>query len=258
VRLALPAPPERYKSKSQRARVSTEPWVEENLFCPSCPSPKLSATSTGTEAIDFVCPRCDETFQLKSQSHKLGRRIVDAAYDSMMRAIHRDATPNLLAMHYDADAWRVANLLLIPRFAFTSAAIEKRPPLSLHARRAGWVGCNIVLDAIPSDARIHVVREGSAASPSQVRRQYASLAPLAKLAVNKRGWTLDVLRAIESLHKSEFSLPEAYSTESHLAKLHPANRHIQPKIRQQLQVLRDLGFLKFLGGGRYRLRNTGL
>ena len=32
-----------------------------------------------------------------------------------------------------------------------------------------------------------------------------------------------------------------------------ANRNIQPKIRQQLQVLRDLGLLEFLGVGEYRL-----
>jgi hypothetical protein len=28
-----------------------------------------------------------------------------------------------------------------------------------------------------------------------------------------------------------------------LEKLHPDNRHIRDKIRQQLQVLRDMGFL---------------
>ncbi|HVH73148.1 MAG TPA: hypothetical protein VNB49_18840 [Candidatus Dormibacteraeota bacterium] len=32
-------------------------------------------------------------------------------------------------------------------------------------------------------------------------------------------------------------------------KLHLANRHIQPKIRQQLQVLRAVGLVKFLGRG---------
>ena len=29
--------------------------------------------------------------------------------------------------------------------------------------------------------------------------------------------------------------------------------HVRDKIRQQLQVLRDLGLLKFLGAGSYRL-----
>jgi type II restriction enzyme len=38
-----------------------------------------------------------------------------------------------------------------------------------------------------------------------------------------------------------------------LAKLHPHNAHVRDKIRQQLQVLRDLGLLEFLGGGSYYL-----
>jgi type II restriction enzyme len=77
--------------------------------------------------------------------------------------------------------------------------------------------------------------------------------PLANLSAEKRGWTLDVLNAISSLGKREFSLTEAYSFESELSNLHPANRHVRPKIRQQLQILRDLGLVEFLGNGRYRL-----
>ena len=187
-----------------------------------------------------------------------GRKIVDAAYASMMRAIQHDATPNLVALHYNPDTWQVMNVLLLPRFVFSASAIEKRPPLGPSARRAGWVGCNILLDALPAEARISIVRGGIVAKPSQVRQLYKDLRPLARLKVEKRGWTLDVLRAIESLGKHEFSLDDAYSAQTQLARLHPANRHIRPKIRQQLQVLRDLGFLRFLGRGRYRLRNTGL
>ena len=33
-----------------------------------------------------------------------------------------------------------------------------------------------------------------------------------------------------------------------------SRRNIRPRIRQQLQVLRDHHFLDFLGRGRYRLR----
>jgi hypothetical protein len=39
----------------------------------------------------------------------------------------------------------VENVILIPRFAFPLSAIEKRKPLAETARRAGWVGCNILL-----------------------------------------------------------------------------------------------------------------
>ena len=54
--------------------------------------------------------------------------------------------------------------------------------------------------------------------------------------------------------RPEFDLAEVYKSEEKLAKLHPANRHVRDKIRQQLQVLRDLGILEFLGRGEYRLR----
>jgi type II restriction enzyme len=62
------------------------------------------------------------------------------------------------------------------------------------------------------------------------------------------------LNVVRSLGKAEFSLADVYAFESKLARLHPNNRHVRPKIRQQLQVLRDLGLLQFLGGGDYRLR----
>jgi len=45
-------------------------------------------------------------------------------------------------------------LIFIPDFSFTLSAVERRKPLPSTARRAGWVGCNILLDRIPIDARI--------------------------------------------------------------------------------------------------------
>lgn len=52
--------------------------------------------------------------------------------------------------------------------------------------------------------------------------------------------------------KIRFTLADVYRYEDELARLHPRNRHVRDKIRQQLQVLRDLGIVEFLGGGRYR------
>jgi type II restriction enzyme len=79
------------------------------------------------------------------------------------------------------------------------------------------------------------------------------LCPLEKLQVEKRGWTLDVLQVVQSLGKLEFTLADVYAHAAALARLHPNNAHIRDKIRQQLQVLRDLGLLTFLGSGSYRL-----
>ena len=243
-----------YTSKAQRARIATEAWASTNLYCPNCSSRILDPSAANTPAIDFVCPKCAATYQLKALSSAFSRRIVDAAYSTMVRAIMEDRTPNLFAMHYEISNWVVENVILIPRFAFPLSAIEKRKPLAPTARRAGWVGCNILLHAIPPDARIKIVTDGMPVAPGVVREQYARIRPLAKLDTKQRGWTLDVLNVVRSLGKKEFDLAEVYESEEKLAKLHPANRHVRDKIRQQLQVLRGLGFLEFLGRGDYRMR----
>src|SRR5439155_22986991 len=68
-----------------------------------------------------------------------------------------------------------------------------------------------------------------------------------------RGWTADVLGCVRELRRSFFSLTDVYAFERRLARLHPRNRNIRPKIRQQLQVLRGHGVLEFLGNGQYRV-----
>ena len=171
-------------------------------------------------------------------------------------AIRENRTPNLFALHYDPVAWAVVNVFVVPHFAFPFSAIEKRKPLGPTARRAGWVGCNILLDAIPADAKIRIIKSGAVLPSERVRRQYARVRPLANLNVEQRGWTLDVLNAVHSLGKERFSLTDVYTREEELAQMHPSNRHIRDKIRQQLQVLRDLGLLEFLGAGRYYLRRA--
>jgi type II restriction enzyme len=93
-----------------------------------------------------------------------------------------------------------------------------------------------------------------------VRASYNQLRPLEKLQVEKRGWTLylegtkgDVLQVVQSLGTLEFTLADVCAHAAALAKLHPNNAHVRDKIRQQLQVLRDLDLLEFLGNGSYRL-----
>lgn len=76
-----------------------------------------------------------------------------------------------------------------------------------------------------------------------MRESFNRLRPIKELSVKERGWTLDVLKVVRSLGKSEFSNNDVYAFTSQLEKLHPNNRHVKDKIRQQLQVLRDRGFL---------------
>jgi type II restriction enzyme len=115
------------------------------------------------------------------------------------------------------------------------------------------VGCNILLNNIPVDGRIAVVSSGVAVGPSQVRREFNRTRPLSALSREMRGWTLDVLNVLRNLRKREISLADVYAFEQALQGIHPHNKNVRAKIRQQLQILRDLGFLRFMGQGQYRI-----
>jgi type II restriction enzyme len=148
----------------------------------------------------------------------------------------------------------VQNVVLVPSFGFSLACVEKRKPLSQSARRAGWIGCNILLSGIPSDFRISLVQNGIAVKKDEARRRYSALTEMQSLRVSSRGWLIDVWNAARSLRKVQFTLDEIYEKESDLSYLHPENHNIRPKIRQQLQIMRDMGVLKFMGGGIYQWR----
>lgn len=244
-----------YKSASQITRVLSEHWAAHNLYCPACDSNKLNQSPTNTPAIDLVCTKCNQVFQLKSSRRWNQNRIVDAAYSSMISAIRSDTLPNLVVMHY-TNTWRVWNVLLVPYFFFTETAIQQRRPLGPSARRAGWVGCNILLSEIPPDGKLHLVADGRITEVEEIRKQFSQVRIFSKLGADVRGWALDVLNAVRKINKAEFTLSEVYSFEGELAVAHPENRNIRPKIRQQLQELRDLGFLEFVRPGCYRLFGT--
>lgn len=243
----------KYKSGSQIARVLSEEWCKRELYCPACDSDRLTGSKPNHPAVDFSCAKCEQPFQLKSLRNLNPKKIVDAGYEAMVRAIRADRTPNLLVLHY-SNTWLVQNLLLIPKMFFSESVIEKRKPLALHARRAGWVGCNILLGEIPLDGKIAMISAGVPVLKKQVREEFSRVKQLAKLPPSLRGWTLDVLRAIRRLGKSDFSLQELYTFESELRALHPLNQNVRPKMRQQLQVLRDIGLINFQSPGNYRVR----
>ena len=230
-----------YKSPRQRIRVITESWGQDNLFCARCSSLVLRRLPPSTAGIDFVCPRCGDPYQLKSHAQPIGRRIPDAAYRVMRRLLREGAAPSIFALHYDIYRWTVRNLLLIPRFAISFSCLARRKPTLPKGRSKHWVGCDFALDKIPLDAKIPVVVEGKALPVSSVREKFMRLHPVQRQRWYNRGWTMDVLKIVRSLGKKDFLLTEVYASVDELHALHPGNRHIEDKIRQQLQRLRDLG-----------------
>ena len=63
---------------------------------------------------------------------------------------------------------------------------------------------------------------------------------------------MDILNCINKIDSITFSLEDIYSFEHELQNKYPQNHNVRPKIRQQLQLLRDKGFIGFLGNGTYR------
>jgi len=67
------------------------------------------------------------------------------------------------------------------------------------------------------------------------------------------GWMALTLEGCLLLKANEFSLDDLESLCLPLAeKRYPDNHHVRAKLRQQLQRLRDLGLVEFLGGGSYQ------
>jgi hypothetical protein len=69
-----------------------------------------------------------------------------------------------------------------------------------------------------------------------------------------KGWNYIVLKLIENHFKNiEFTLNEIYSFVPYFKTAYPKNNHIEDKIRQTLQNLRNKGMISFEGSGKYRL-----
>jgi HKD family nuclease len=65
------------------------------------------------------------------------------------------------------------------------------------------------------------------------------------------GWNLDIFKVIDKIDNNMFYLKDVYIFKKELQELHPENHTIEDKIRQQLQYLRDLDIIEFLGKGKY-------
>lgn len=241
-----------YKNQSQIARVITEKWVTDNIFCPRCGAEHIEHLANNRPVADFLCPKCSQIYELKSKSGFLGHEIADGSYQSMIKRIESDSSPDFFFMTYQKSTYTVKNFLIIPKHYFSPSIIKQRKPLASTARRAGWVGCNIDLSAIPSDGRIFIVKDGTEENKENVLKRLRKTAFLESTNTVSRGWLLDVMLCMDKLNKASFTLSEMYYFEKQLGAQHPDNKNVRAKIRQQLQMLRDKGYIEFCGKGVYR------
>ena len=248
-----------YKSASQIARVVTERWAADNLYCLACASDRLDPLRPNASVTDFRCIGCSARYQLKSKGGPFGRTVQNSAYGPKMQAIEQGLAPHYAFLRYSRESWWVSDVFVVPGYFFTPAVVEKRPPLGDAARRRGWVGSNIVLGSLAPEARVALVSDGHVRPAAEARATWQKFAFLGVASQARGGWGADVLASVHALVKElgvpEFTLQEFYGRfEAELRRRHPNNRNVQAKIRQQLQVLRDGGVLAFVDQGRYRVR----
>jgi len=243
-----------YRSGSQSARVWTERWVSDWVYCPNCGYPKINQFEKNRPVADFYCTSCSEEFELKSQKKKFGKRVLDGAFGSMCERLAASNNPSLFLLNYDIESLSVINLLVVPKHFFVQEIIEERKPLAQTARRAGWIGCNILLNEIPSTGKIFLVRNRQQLPKESVMAEWRKTLFLRDAGTNARGWLIEVMKCVEAIGKREFALNDVYAFEARLSSLYPNNKHVKQKIRQQLQVLRDQGYIDFVSRGYYRLR----
>lgn len=246
---------ENYKSNSQKVRVLTEQWVDKSVFCPNCGNLNIIKYPNNQPVADFYCTICKEDYELKSKQDGVGTKIVDGAYRTMIERLKSNRNPNLFLLNYDLQNFEVQNFLVIPKHFFIPEIIERRKPLAKTARRAGWIGCNIILQNIPRTGKIFFIKDKKIEPKEDVLLGWKKTLFLRdEKEITAKGWLLDIMRCVDKLDKKEFKLNEVYKFENELSQLHPENKHIKDKIRQQLQFLRDKGYLEFMNRGIYRLK----
>jgi type II restriction enzyme len=245
-----------YISGSQSARAWTENWVRDQAYCPNCGSANVTAFPNNSPVADFHCEICKEEYELKSQKSAFGSKIMDGAFRTKCERLAASNNPNLFLLNYDLKNLSVRNFFVVPKHFFVLDIIQKRKPLADTARRAGWIGSNILLGKVPEAGKIFIVRNGQLESKKSVLEKWRQTLFLREASLDARGWLIEVMKCVEGIGKREFSLDDAYASEAHLSRLYPGNKNVRPKIRQQLQFLRDRGYLDFVSRGYYRLRSS--
>ena len=241
-----------YLSNTQKIRVITEDRVGNNMFCPYCGNKYVSHFENNRPVADFFCPSCKEEYELKSKGASISNRVNDGAYNTMIKRIMSINNPNFFFMHYNKSSLQVENFVMVPKYFFSPDIIEKRKPLADTAKRAGWIGCNILLNRIPDEGRIYIVQDGQEVSIEEIIGKIHRTEFLRGSNLDVRGWTLDVLNCVNMIENKDFTLEQMYRFEKQLAVKHPDNYHVKEKIRQQLQMLRNNGVIEFTGRGHYR------
>jgi len=129
----------------------------------------------------------------------------------MLERLRSSNNPNFFLLDYSLLNLSVVNFFVIPKHFFIPQIIEERKPLVITARRAGWIGCNILLHSIPQTGKIYFVKNGTIESKEKVLTKWQKTLFLREeQEISAKTWLLDVMQCVEELGKRDFTLSEIY------------------------------------------------
>ena len=234
----------RFTSKSRRFGYMAEQWIASNMYCPICGYHKLKQLSTNTKASDFICPKCKEFYELKSDnSKKVPKSLMGGNYDVYKAKFRSAIKPNILYLQHDKS--QVINLFFIHKDLITIKNIKKRKkPLK---RNKDYYMCTISLLNISSNKMFSIIANSDVINKNRIINKFKK-----KLIIkNESKWIYCTINIINSIWRKYFHLKDFNCYIKKLQKIHPNNKHIPEKIRQTLQYIAKLGYIDSLGKGYY-------
>lgn len=99
---------------------------------------------------------------------------------------------------------------------------------------------------IPSFGKISYIKNNKEVDKKIINYKLGKASAFKKSNLKNKNWKLEILSLIDSIPETIFSASDLYEFIHELEKKHPDNNHIDAKIRETLQQLRDEGYVKFL------------
>lgn len=126
-----------YVSKSQIARVLTESWTEENMYCPVCGFSHVSKFLTIELQLTFIVPIVKVNLS-KKQKRFHWLQIADGAYATFIERICSNNNPDFFVMSYSISKMSIESMYFIPKhFLFLKQLKKESPCLPLPKEPIG-------------------------------------------------------------------------------------------------------------------------
>ena len=239
------------------------PYVNSGIFGLTSRVPKSASRTLitrtdlrdfalGASSLDSLCTLASDGITIKTLSNLHAKMYI---FDDAALVTSANATLSGMYRNFECGldtqdeklADKLASMLLKGLGARRFPAKVKLE--ELESIRVSVEAIKVTLPVTPSGMDVQFHSEDN--SPA-IEAQF-SISNDAALVSGFKGWTRLTLQGVLSMPESEFQIPDLLAVCGPMAaRQYPRNQNVRPKLRQQLQILRDRGLVEFLGKGLYR------